>query len=82
MLRKEDRERIKELAEQNGFNVTPRYSPGFGDWPLPVQRELADLCEADQIGIQLNDSFLMSPRKSVSAVFGLVKRVAGRDEGE
>ena len=72
------REKIKEVAENNGFSVTPRFSPGFGGWTLSVQRELADLCEAYKIGIQLNASFLMSPRKSVSAVFGLVRHETGR----
>jgi len=63
---------IQGQAEKNGFRITPRFSPGFGDWPLPVQKELAALCEAGRIGIALNESFLMIPRKSVSAVFGLV----------
>jgi cobalamin-dependent methionine synthase I len=61
---------LKQLAEKEGYSVTPRFSPGYGDWPLTIQRDLLKVCEGKRIGISVNDSFLMIPRKSVSAVFG------------
>ena len=66
------REIIREKAGENGFTITPRFSPGYADWPLTVQPELAELCGASKIGIEITDVYLMLPRKSVSAVFGLV----------
>ncbi|MCK5147682.1 hypothetical protein KAR48_13065 [bacterium] len=64
----------KNLNESmNDFKETARFSPGYGDWPLSAQTDLLTQIGADEIGINLNDSLLMSPRKSVTAIFGLKK---------
>ena len=65
---------IKQMAEKQGFSVTPRFSPGYGDWPITVQKDLLELCGGRLIGISVNESFLMIPRKSVSAVLGWIKK--------
>ena len=55
-----------------GFSLRPRFSAGYGDFPLECQRDIfALLNDGRQIGLCLNDSFLMSPTKSVTAVIGL-----------
>lgn len=51
--------------------VTLRFSPGYCDWPIGEQRKLFELFDSNTAGIELNDSCLMMPRKSISAVFGL-----------
>ena len=62
---------IKEEAEKNGFFITSRYSPGYGDFDISVQKDLLNLIEAPKrIGVTVTDSFIMLPRKSVSAVIG------------
>lgn len=61
---------LKDLAGELGYSITPRFSPGYGDWPITVQKDLLSLCNGDRIGISVNDSFLMQPKKSVSAVLG------------
>ncbi len=67
---------IRREAAEEGLKCTPRYSPGFGDLPLTVQRDVFRLLECDRkIGISLNESLLMTPSKSVTAVFGLGKDV-------
>ncbi len=66
------REYIKAKFGKKGLAVTARFSPGYGDWPLTVQKKLWETCRAGSIGIEVNESFLMIPRKSVSAIFGLV----------
>lgn len=49
-----------------------RFSPGYADCPLSVQRQIFDLLLADKyIGVKLLDSLLMSPMKSVSAFIAL-----------
>ena len=53
--------------------MTPRFSPGYGDWELSAQKDILRVCGGNQIGISVSDNFMMSPQKSVSAVFGLVK---------
>ena len=62
---------IKTEAEKNGFFITSRYSPGYGDFEISVQKDLLNLIEAPKkIGVTVTDSFIMLPRKSVSAVIG------------
>ena len=63
-----------ELAP--GESLVARYSPGYGDWPLDVQRELLALLDTPRaIGVSLTDSLLMVPSKSVSAVIGVKARI-------
>lgn len=62
---------LQRRAREAGGSVTPRFSPGYGDWPLTVQKELIEACGGPLIGISVTPSFLMIPRKSVSAVFGI-----------
>ncbi len=54
-----------------------RFSPGYGDLPLNVQREIFSVLDcARKIGLTLNDSYLMSPSKSVTAFVGLCNPAA------
>ena len=57
---------------EDGEALVPRYSPGYGDYPLAEQRRLLSLLDASRrIGVSLTDSLLMVPSKSVSAVIGV-----------
>lgn len=52
---------------------TRRYSPGYGDLPLSVQREFLSLLEAEKsLGITLTETNLMIPSKSVTAIIGVM----------
>lgn len=71
---------MREEYEKNGFYLRPRFSPGYGDFPLECQREItASLETGKRVGIMLTDSLLMTPTKSVTAVMG-VSRKARRCE--
>ena len=60
----------KDLAKEE--NVTPRFSPGYGDLPLEVQKDIFSALNCEKnIGLTLNDSMLMSPTKSVTAFVGI-----------
>ncbi len=61
----EDENRKKERA------VTLRFSPGYCDWPVTDQVQLLSLFETEKMGVELLESCLIQPRKSVSGVFGL-----------
>ena len=51
----------------------PRFSPGYGDFPLEFQKDIFNLLSPNKrIGLTLNNSLLMSPTKSVTAVVGIV----------
>ncbi len=55
-----------------GYRLRTRFSPGYGDLALEVQRPLLQAIESSKYtGISLNESLLMSPRKSVSAFIGI-----------
>ncbi len=63
-------ERAEAMASR-GLYARPRFSPGYGDLPLETQRPLLQLLDASrQIGVGLNQSLLMSPSKSVTALQG------------
>ena len=60
-----------ELAEQ-GCSLTPRFSPGYADLSLDLQRDIFDILALQKnIGLYLNESLLMSPSKSVTAIMGV-----------
>ena len=58
--------------QRMGGILGPRYSPGYGDLPLSVQRDLFRVMDfSKHIGLTLNESLLMTPRKSVTAFVGV-----------
>ncbi len=64
---------MAEKSKKEGRAVTLRFSPGYCDWPLEQQRLLfATFTDRTPVGVSLSQSFLMSPRKSVSGVFGIL----------
>ncbi len=44
------------------------YSPGYCGWHISGQKKLFSVLKPDSIGINLNNSFLMQPIKSVSGM--------------
>ena len=51
---------------------TFRFSPGYGDYPIEMQRTVLQLLDAPRkIGLTVNDSMLLVPTKSETAVMGL-----------
>lgn len=53
-------------------HARPRFSPGYGDLKLTAQTEIfRQLNCPKHIGLTLNDSLIMSPSKSVTAILGL-----------
>lgn len=75
MLQAIGAERIETLCNTfcNDLNITrPRVSAGYGDFPLETQKDIFAMLElTKRIGVSLNDSMIMSPSKSVTAVAGL-----------
>lgn len=66
-----------EYAPQ-GLHTRTRFSPGYGDLPLEYQKQIfAALQCGKHIGLYLNDSCLMSPVKSVTAIVGLCRQQGG-----
>jgi hypothetical protein len=64
---------VKEKAILSGMNITFRYSPGYGDLPLDVQNSFLRALEAQKkIGLTVSENNLLFPRKSVTAIIGIV----------
>jgi cobalamin-dependent methionine synthase I len=58
-------------ARYEGLHPSYRFSPGYCDWDLEEQVKIFSVFPKRGAGIELNGSCAMSPRKSVSGIFGL-----------
>jgi len=70
---------IKRTANVNGLGITNRYSPGYCKWNVSDQHKLFSLFPPNCCGIQLTDSALMHPIKSLSGIIGIGKEVKYRE---
>lgn len=65
----------EDLAKEygaRGKQLRPRFSPGYGDCPLTLQRQIVTWLDAPHLlGLTLNESLLLSPTKSVTAIIGI-----------
>ena len=60
-----------ELERERELPLKPRFSPGYGDLPLAVQKDIFSLLDCQKrIGLTVTDSLMMSPSKSVTAIAG------------
>ena len=67
-------EHIKDEFFSEGLTLTSRFSQGYGDLPLDFGRDIFSLLDCERkIGLYLNESLSMSPRKSVTAIIGIRK---------
>ena len=63
--------RLEEAAAQRQQCTSVPLSPGMVGWPVEVgQPQIFSNLDAAAIGVTLNDSALMIPRKSISLVLG------------
>lgn len=65
---------ILQSEVEEGNIVRPRFSPGYGDLSIDIQREIflaLDLTK--NLGINLGDNLFMTPTKSVTAIVGIKK---------
>ena len=63
---------MESKYSETGFKLKPRFSPGYGDLPLEMQVEILKILDAQKImGLYLNDSYLITPSKTVTAIIGL-----------
>ncbi len=63
---------LKEQYKKQGFNLKPRFSPGYGDLPLSLQREIFSALNCRKLlGISLGENLMMTPSKSVTAIIGV-----------
>lgn len=62
----------KDEYAKTGKSLRPRFSAGYGDLSLDLQKDIFNALGCDRrIGLTLNDSLIMSPSKSVTAIIGI-----------
>lgn len=76
-------DKLTREYNSQGFYLTDRFSPGYGDLPLSIQKDFcAALDTSRKIGVSVTESGLMIPKKSVTAIIGISKnRQKHRDDG-
>ncbi len=66
-------------AEARDMAVLPHYSPGYPEWPIDEQARLLDVINQGRrlspISVDVLESGMLRPKKSLLAVFGLTHRV-------
>jgi len=63
---------VEEAAAGLDWGVSPSLSPGsLVGWSLRGQRELCTLLPLEQIGVRLNDHYILEPHKSASGLVAL-----------
>ena len=67
--------RIEEILDQMQEDIigykTPRFSPGYGDLTIELQRNLLEVIGGRRIGVSATNSSLLMPKKSVTGIIGL-----------
>lgn len=65
-------EQIAGEVMSEGLILRPRFSPGYGDFPISSQRPLLSALEASKrIGLTATETMMLTPTKSVTAIVGL-----------
>jgi hypothetical protein len=73
--------KLEQIAAEAGLFISNHYSPGYCDWLLEEQKKLLSLFPQQTTGIQLTDSYLMLPIKSVSGLVGIGEKIKKRPYG-
>lgn len=72
--------RLCDWAEQKGMAVLPHSSPGYADWDVAEQPRLLEILRRTRDApspsrLDVLDSGMLRPRKSLLAVFGLTRHI-------
>jgi len=78
-----DKAETEIMGGLKGVNLCPkpRFSPGYGDLPLSLQPQFLEAAGARSIGLYCTENFILTPRKSVSAIIGLFEKEQNPAEG-
>ena len=61
----------RELRREDKSLDDKRYSAGYGDFNLENQKIIYDLLGLKKIGVDITDTFVLIPEKSVTAMVGI-----------
>lgn len=64
--------RVKKKYQEKGLSLTSRFSPGYGDLPLNIQKKFLGVLNAEKmIGLTASSANILIPGKSVTAIVGI-----------
>lgn len=68
-------QQIKQTLSEKNLSITNRFSCGYGDFSLRYQKDLLQLLHAEKkIGLYANEFGILQPKKSITAVIGIVDK--------
>lgn len=67
--------KLNEIVREDNLYATNRYSPGYCGWNVNDQHKLFSLLPKEFCGVLLNESAMMIPVKSISAIVGIGNNV-------
>ncbi|WP_027626002.1 vitamin B12 dependent-methionine synthase activation domain-containing protein [Clostridium lundense] len=68
-------EEIRKTALKDDKEITWRFSPGYGDLRLDIQKEFLQLLDAyKKLGLTVSSHSILIPRKSVTAIIGFMPK--------
>ena len=74
-------ERVCSLIGKQEF-LTYRFSPGYGDLPLDIQKSFLRVLDTEKkIGLTVSSNHILLPRKSVTAIVGILKESCSMKAG-
>lgn len=63
---------LRKTVELEGLKITPRFSPGYGDLPIELQRQILMVLDAPRkIGLSVTEGSMLVPSKSITALIGI-----------
>jgi len=63
----------RQIAKQ-GLKLTRRFSPGYGDLHISIQKTIYKKLKLNKIGIKITKNYFLIPEKSVLAIAGIIKK--------
>ncbi len=68
-------EELEEIVHKENKTLTSRYSPGYGDFPIDIQKKFLTILNAEKaIGLTASSHSILIPRKSITAIVGVVEK--------
>ena len=63
----------RELSRESCSLTKRRFSAGYGDFNIEFQRDIFKILSLDKLNVEITDSCMLLPEKTVTAVYGIVK---------
>ncbi|MCR4874707.1 MAG: methionine synthase [Clostridia bacterium] len=64
---------LDDIEKTLDGKLTTRYSCGYGDLNIEIQKEICAVLDTfRKIGVYVNEAYMLSPQKSVTAIIGVI----------